>query len=173
MQRIRNEKGITLSVLAVTIIVLMILAGVTVNLGMYSVDSTKDRKLQAELEIVGQAAITEYSKAIELGYIKDETTEIPKNFFGTPTSNPIALPSGTWALSASEAVGYKSYFELNPQALKELNILNSVHTYIINYYTGEVYNLTEKKSSTGETLYIRMNTGNNVKKIQDTTSFVE
>ncbi|MCX4302448.1 MAG: hypothetical protein OSJ66_00320 [Clostridia bacterium] len=173
MQKIKNEKGITLVALILTIIITIMIAGITINLGMDSINSTRDRKLQAELEMVGQATITEYSKAMELGYIKEGSTQIPQNFIGTPTSNPEALPTGTWALSDSEAVGYKSYFVLNPQALEKLEILNSNHTYIINYYTGEVFNQTKQKSSQGQTLYIKMNTGKVTEKTEDTTSFVE
>lgn len=173
MQKIKNEKGITLVALILTIIITIMIAGITINLGLDSINSTRDRKLQSELEMVGQATITEYSKAIELGYIKEGTNEIPKNFIGNPTSTPSALPSGEWALSNTEAVGYKSYFELNPKALEKLDILNSDHTYIINYYTGEVFNQTKQKASSGETLYIKMNTGKVAEKAQDTTSFVE
>lgn len=173
MQKIKNEKGITLVALVITIVVTIMLASITMTLGMDSVNSTKDRKLQSELQMVGQATITEYSKALELNYIKEDGT-IPANFIGENIDiSSISLPGGkSWALSSSEAVGYKSYFRLSPEKLKELEILNSEHTYIINYYTGEVYNETKEKASNGEALYIRMKGNVITEKPTDNASFV-
>lgn len=175
MQKIKNEKGVTLVALVITIIVTIILASITMTIGMDSVNSTKDRKLQSELQMVGQATITEYSKALELNYIKEDDT-IPANFIGDRIDNisSVSLQGGkTWKLSDSEAKGYKSYFRLSPEQLKKLEILNSEHTYIINYYTGEVYNETKEKASNGEALYIRIKGDVITEKPTDNTSFVE
>lgn len=176
MQKIKNEKGVTLVALVITIIVTIILASITMTIGMDSVNSTKDRKLQSELQMVGQATITEYTKALELNYIKEGDTIPPANFIGDRIENisSVSLQGGkTWKLSDSEAKGYKSYFRLSPEQLKELEILNSEHTYIINYYTGEVYNETKEKASNGEALYIRIKGDVITEKPTDNTSFVE
>ena len=109
MQKMKNEKGITLTALVITIIVFTILAGTTIKMGMDSVNSTRDRNLQSELQIVEQAAISEYSKAVELGKIEEGV--IPNNFIGEPISGipTITLNNGNnWYFSSnpSEATGY-------------------------------------------------------------------
>ena len=176
MQKMKNEKGITLTALVITIIVFTILAGTTIKMGMDSVNSTRDRNLQSELQIVEQAAISEYSKAVELGKIEEGV--IPNNFIGEPISGipTITLNNGNnWYFSSnpSEATGYKSYFRLTPEHLEELEIKNSDYTYIINYYTGEVYNETKQTASTGEDLYIKANKATIITPNEDTSSFVE
>lgn len=154
MLKIKENNGVTLTALVITIIVLMIILSITINLGMDSINSTKDRKLQAELEIVQQACISEYTKAKELGYL--EKDEIPSNFVGTEVPfSSLPTNSKGWALTGSETEKYKKYFRLTPEDLEILSILNSEHTYIVNYYTGEVYNETKKNSSEGVPLYIR------------------
>lgn len=93
MQKIKNEKGVTLVALVITIVVTIMLASITMTLGMDSVNSTKDRKLQSELQMVGQATITEYSKALELNYIEDDPNGIPHNFIGDPIDiSTVSLP---------------------------------------------------------------------------------
>lgn len=157
MQKIKNEKGVTLVALVITVIVSIIIASIGINIGLDSVNSTKDRNLQAELEIVGQAAITEYTKAVELDYLND--TPYPSNFVGTVVSVsalPIRPSGESWALSTEDATTYKSYFRLTPNDLQKLDIANSEHTYIVNYYTGEVFNETKQKASNGADLYIKM-----------------
>lgn len=159
MQKIKNEKGVTLVALVITVIVTIMIASIGVNIGLDSINSTKDRNLQAELEIVGQAAITEYTKAVELGYLND--TPYPSNFVGTVVSAsalPIRPSGEGWALptATEDATTYKSYFRLTPDDLQKLDIANSEHTYIINYYTGEVFNETKQKASNGADLYIKM-----------------
>ena len=83
------------------------------------------------------------------------------------------LPSGAWALTQSEAVGYKSYFRLTPEELDRLNISNTTDTYVINYYTGEVYNETQELADDGSVLYLKLNNSVTTNKETDTTSFVD
>jgi type II secretory pathway pseudopilin PulG len=179
MQKIKSKQGVTLVALAVSIVVMLILSGVSINIGVGSVNSTKDRNLQSELQMVQQVTITEYTKALELGYIKEgDTTTIPANFIGTRVDSisGITLSNGNkWYFqdNPSDAVGYKSYFRVTPTDLKKLNVLNTEHTYIINYYTGEVYNETKEKSSSGDDLFIKSNKSTVTEKDNDTTSFVD
>lgn len=175
MLKMRNEKGVTLTALSVTIIVLMILLSITVNLGVDSINSTKDRKLQAELEMVQQACISEYTKAKELGYLK--SSGIPENYVGEKISAS-SLPSLTTGLSwvydssSEPSEDYKKYYRLTKDDLTSMNILNSEHTYIVNYYTGEVYNETKRVTSEGVSLYIQSVESHQTEDKTDTSSFV-
>ena len=157
MLKINNENGITLIALVVTIMVLMILTTITVQLGDESITSARDRKLQAELELVQQACISEYTKAKQLNYLDDSNMDIPPaNFVGNMLSGLPSTSYTGWLLTnVILEPAYKHYFELTPQNLEELGILNAEDMYIINYYTGEVYNKTKTKTSTGADLYIK------------------
>lgn len=177
MQKIKEEKGITLAILIVTVIVLLIVVGVTMDMGFDAADSAEDSNKKSELQMVGQATISEYTKAIKLNYIKEDDT-IPANFIGEVITGKAddllpTLPSGAWALSQSEAVGYKSYFRLTPEELDKLNISNTTDTYVINYYTGEVYNETQELADDGSVLYLKLNNAVTTNKETDTTSFVD
>lgn len=184
MQKIKEEKGITLAILIVTIIVMLILVGVTMDMGFDAADSAKISQQKSELQMVGQATISEYTKALKLNYIPREETEeivedIPANFVGKEITNTgdnllPNLPSGDWALNQFDAVGYKSYFRLTPEDLDKLNISNTTDTYIVNYYTGEVFNETKQMADDDTTvLYLRLNTSAATSKETDTSSFVD
>ena len=202
MQKMRNERGITLIALVITIIVLMILFSITKDLGLDSIDSTNDRKLKAELQIVQQACITEYTKAKMLGYIKDSsdsnvneenneenseneeenensdsTSNIPINFVGTEVkveALPVLSSDISWVFSSNPPdEDYKKYFLLDEDDLELLGIDDSASTYIVNYYTGEVYNETVKVTSNGEPLYIKSVQIHQTDNNNDNTSFVD
>lgn len=170
MQKKKNEKGITLIALVITIVVLFIILGVSVNLGLDSVDTAKDRDMQAELEIIQQAAVTEFTKAKQLGYTNSNDT--PPNFMGSIVSVS-NLPSGIdWELDTEPTEKYKSYYELTPENLAELEITNTDYTYIINYYTGEVYNKTKAKTSEDIPLYLKpASSYRDAEEEKDSTSF--
>ena len=173
MLKMKNENGITLAVLVVTIIILLILAGISINLGVDSIDSTKDRKLQAELEVVQQACMVEYTKAKQLNYLKEDSS-VPENFIGegVSVSNLPNISPESWVFTEEQTAGYKKYFRLNPQNLKKIGIQDAEHTYIVNYYTGEVYNET-KKTSENLPLYIKSVSSHQTDDNTDTSSFVD
>ena len=62
MNKLKNSKGITLSGLAITIIVLTILATVGATVGITNVREAKDAKLDTELEMVQHAILEQYVK---------------------------------------------------------------------------------------------------------------
>lgn len=177
MQKINNQKGITLTALIITIVVFIIIFKITIDLGSDSINSTKDRRLQSDLQMVQQVAVSEYYKAVKLGKIQEGSTDIPSNFIGTKIDGipPINLSGNTWHFSSNieEAKGYKSYFTLTPEDLEKLELKNVEHTYIINYYTGEVYNTTIQTSSTGKDLYIKANKATISTPTEDNTSFID
>ncbi len=175
MLKMKNENGITLVVLVVTIIVMLIIAGISINMGTDSVNSTRDRKYQGELEVIQQACITEYTRAKKLGYLVEdsETVNPPANFVGTMLtySDISGIDFGKtvssdgrscFLLNGNQAIiegnenyrAYKNYFRVDSKQLEQLGVLDAEDTYIINYYTGEVYNETKKVSSEGYPLYI-------------------
>lgn len=168
---IKNKKGITLVALTITIIVLLMLAGITISLGSDSINESRDKKLLAEVEMIQQAAITEYTKASQLGLLGTGT--IPSNFVGTTVSVSSLNALINWEVTADEILAdiSKSYFRLTQDNLADLNITSSTsYTFIVNYYSGEVYN-ESKKTSEDETVYISGSNADRLTDSGDTTSF--
>ncbi len=155
---LREEKGVTLIALVVTIIVLLILAGVTISSTMDGVDDAQENKLWSELEAVQHAVVQRYTK---YQLTKDTSMLVGKQV------NPEPLPNGKkWKLNQADSTeAEKAYYELNTDALSQLGLEpgtgSYTDTYIVNYYTGEVYNKTRQKVPNGETvLYMTLKLDN-------------
>ena len=170
MQKIKNEKGITMAILVVTIIVLLVLLGATLDIGLNSLKETRSKRLELELEMVQQATISEYTKAKQLGYTSEPTVR-PPNFVGTKVEVANLPKNISWQISEEPAEEYKAYYELDPGELEKLEILNSEFTYIANYFTGEVYNKTRRATPMRELLYITATSNVHREKEPDNESF--
>lgn len=191
----KNENGITLSALVITIIVIFILASISINYGVDTLNESKAKTLEASLEMVEQAVAEQYVKATELNLLNVKTTsEQPATFVGTiikANDLPQIAGSDSIVFQKKEELAGKtnadityaeSYYRLTPTDLENLKIEsddNTKYTYIVNYSTGEVYNETKQKTSLGKTLYYAGKTGNQSpaatenEKGTDNTSFTE
>lgn len=187
----KNENGITLSALVITIIVIFILASISINYGVDTLNESKAKTLEASLEMVEQAVAEQYVKATELNLLDVKTTsDQPSTFVGTIVK-PSELPKINDSLdfqkkdvltSKTDITYAESYYRLTPTDLEKLKIESdddTKYTYIVNYSTGEVYNETKKQTSLGKTLYYAGKTGNQSpgaiesEKGTDTESFTE
>ena len=65
MQIYKKNGGVTLLVLAITIIVLLILVGITLNFGLSSVDDVTDDRSRTELAMVEQAIVQQYTLLLQ------------------------------------------------------------------------------------------------------------
>ncbi len=159
MLKIKKNQGITLISLAVTIAVLLLLITVTLNIGTKSVRESEDKLKLAELDIVQQAVLQQYSKAKtaeQLGILATETDKKPHFFVGSriENTNAILQPIKDLLVIKEGQKYYEDYFyQLSTSDLKTLGITDSEDTYIVNYQTGEVYNATKKTTSDGTILY--------------------
>lgn len=191
----KNENGITLSALVITIIVIFILASISINYGVDTLNESKAKTLEASLEMVEQAVAEQYVKATELNLLNVKTTsEQPATFVGTiikANDLPKIAGSDSIVFQKKEELAGKtnadityaeSYYRLTPTELEKLKIESdddTKYTYIVNYSTGEVYNETKQKTSLGKTLYYAGKTGNQSpaatenEKGTDNTSFTE
>ena len=191
----KNENGITLSALVITIIVIFILASISINYGVDTLNESKAKTLEASLEMVEQAVAEQYVKATELNLLNVKTTsDNPATFVGTiikANDLPQIAGSDSIVFQKKEELAGKtnadityaeSYYRLTPTDLEKLKIEsddNTKYTYIVNYSTGEVYNETKQKTSLGKTLYYAGKTGNQSpaatenEKGTDNTSFTE
>jgi len=158
----KNENGITLVSLIVTVIVLIMLAGISVGETYNSLKDVRDNDSLVELGIVRHAITEEYSKNIVLN---------TNNFVGEKIDNvskKIDLPIKSNLSETSEEIDdfYTNaqiysfenlddyYYRLSPANLENIGIEDSEETYIVNYKTGEVYNETKKTTSSSKLLYL-------------------
>ena len=144
---IRKNDGITLIALVITVIMLLIISGISIT-GTVTDQKQAEANVQiAELDIIQHAILERYVKSQltkeELpGTIMEitEVTEIVKEINKTTGQN-IDL-KGT------------EYRKLQKSDLAELGITGEKDIYIVNYKTGEVINQTQKVTKTGVALYI-------------------
>lgn len=190
----KKESGITLAALVITIIVIFILASISINYGVDTLNESKAKNLAAAVEMVEQAIAEQYIKATELNLlgIKKSEGNQPSVFVGTivnPNELPTISDSIEFQLKAdleakneNDITYDESYYRLTPTDLEELKIESNEdnqYTYIVNYSTGEVFNETEKQTSKGDILYYAGKTGNKSpeaeenEKGSDTVNFTE
>lgn len=187
----KNENGITLSALVITIIVIFILASISINYGVDTLNESKAKTLEASLEMVEQAVAEQYVKATELNLLDVKTTSDqpqPSTFVGTivkaselpKINDSLDFQKKDYLESKTDITYAESYYKLTSTDLEKLKIeSDDDYTYIVNYSTGEVYNATKKQTSLGKTLYYAGKTGNQSpsaiesEKGTDTESFTE
>ncbi|MBR3254849.1 MAG: type II secretion system protein [Clostridia bacterium] len=151
---LKEEKGITLIALIVTIVVLIILAGITITGTIQGVDQAKNNTLLANLDMIHHA-ITERETKYKL--TKDSSLLVgTKVDISSLTDVPSEIE---WKVVQFDGLNNpeREYYRLSSTNLKELGLSTEVSnsaSYIVNYYTGEVYNETDKKTSDNKVLYV-------------------
>ena len=167
---LNKEKGITLIALIVTIVVLIILAGITITGAIQGGEQANNNKQITDLDKIHHA-ITERDTKYKL--TKDESLLI-----GTVVKTNNIDVSG---LSQAETIVWKmvdfegvtdperEYYRVTGQDLVDLGLTSDPTTktvYVVNYFTGEAYNETQKKTEDGKLLYVTSTT-DQVSKIGD------
>ena len=140
---LKENKGITLIALVVTIIILLILSGIGVAAGRVSVKSAKDNKVLVELDMVQHAVLERYSK---YKLINDESILV-----GTPITYQEA--EGISEQMDRRLPDDGKYYRLMPSDLELLGISQDKNQYIVNYEKGIVMNETVQTTYAGEALY--------------------
>lgn len=172
IQMMKKENGITLMLLAVSVLVMIILIGTGMTAVYTGINEVKDNKLNTELGIVRQAIVEQYALAEAVGKTKVLKEDVPVSFWiGEKIDNGDMIYVPTSGLNAEDenATEFFSriqdchpvyqedfYYRLQKEELQQLGITSeeSEYVYIVNYATGEVYNETKKLTSTGNLLYI-------------------
>ena len=152
MNKTKENQGITLIALVITIIVLSILVGITLYSGTGTIRQTQQNKLFTELGIVQHAVMERYYQ-----YTVTQDTSLLIGIEAT-TVQDIAQSIGVNLLISNPIEAEEKYYELSPTLLKEIGIINTDDTYIVNYKTGEVINKTEETINSLP-LYIKGTTG--------------
>lgn len=144
---LRENKGITLIALVITIIVLLILAGITLRGGNESVKTTRSNKLLTELDMVQHACLERYT---EYKLTLNDALLVGESVSSAEYSEVRTLASKKGVTLPAEPEG--TYYKLDPNssagkgALQSLGITNIEDVYIVNYSKGSVMNYTTQET---------------------------
>lgn len=153
MIRKKNQTGVTIVSLVITVIVLMIVAGIGVKVGTDQITKTKDNTVVSELSMVQHAILEQYTKY--------KTTKNANYLVGNMVSgeelNSITSTLGVTLVTVPSSYSEKerAYYKLDKASLLEIGIKNTDDEYVVNYISGEVMNITKKATSEGNALYVR------------------
>lgn len=132
-EMLKYEKGITLSILIITVIVLTILASVTVTVTMTGLDESKKYNFISQLELVEQKMLI-INKEIELGTTVYDNIGIPYNNLDTTLKEKVAN-----ILNKNGITEYSKYTYLSISDLEKIGLKNMEQNVIISYGNSEVY----------------------------------
>lgn len=144
MIKFKNENGITFANLVITIVILLILATVSINVGLSGISNSSDKQDLSILYMVQQAVLGQYSKASALEQADKKVSELTRvdQYFGTKISDistidiskitaagvesPFASVAATYntTVSSSNAKHEDFYYRLKTNDLKKLKITN-------------------------------------------------
>ena len=154
---IKDNKGITLIILVITIIVLLIIAGVTINAGTESIKRAKLETLRTNMLLIKSKG-KEYCE--EANFKSGTNNEVAKGV--EYLSNEKKLPSADAGELPVSGQTYEYIAKLETETLKNIGlneVANSENagTFYIGFnITGnqiEVYNSNGYKSTNGTTYY--------------------
>ncbi len=152
-----NNRGVTLIALAITIIVLLIISGITIIAGSYNAERTKDNKLLSEIIMVQNAVLQRKTKAdlINGHYPGQKLTEIGIDIDEIITRLNSEIATGNEPVEKKDNNKDNYYLLSNENGgIKELNIKKAEDEYIVNYVTGEVINYTNCVTREGKPVYV-------------------
>ena len=147
---LRKNKGITMVALVITIIILLILAGISVTGVIRGIDETNESTQISQLEMVQHALLERKTKA---DLTKEKETLPGTTADYTELQNLIKEINKMSSANITLRGNKEDYKELSTADLKELGIEKETNTFIVNYKTGEVINKTQKVTKAGRALY--------------------
>lgn len=153
MYNLKNCKGITIVSLVVTVVVLLIVTMVSINFGITGINETNDAKLTSELQMVQHAILEQYTKY----KTTKDTVYLVGNKITDAEVNQIANELGIVLVDIPDTYSNQDYYRLDKASLTAIGIQDSSDEYIINYISGEVINITKKKTSENVPLYTKAN----------------
>lgn len=154
-EKMKKENGVTLIALVVTIIVLLILAGISIKVGTQNIKEAKNTSVLAEVSMVQHAALERYTKETMTG--NNHFPGVQKYTSMDQIKNEILqLKNDAKLLEILENTkeSVSDYYYLQQEDIEELGITKSESSYIINYKLGIVINVTTQITGNGESVYV-------------------
>jgi len=132
MKALKNQKGITIVALIITIILMIILVSVSVRFGTEAIDKSKQEDIKSNMLLIQGK-----SKIIKDKHIYDEENS---NLVGTPVSNASGYTISHELQSKinSEQAYILTQEDLNNNGLGNIKTSNT-EFYVVDYDTCEVY----------------------------------
>lgn len=147
----KEEKGITIVSLVITIIVLLIISLISVNIGIKSINSSKDSKTTSELIMVQHAVLEQYTKY----KTTKDSVYLVGNKITKEEATRFATDMGVTLVNIPDTYSNKDYYMLDKASLTTIGIKDSADEYVVNYVSGEVMNITKNKLIKGTPLYVK------------------
>lgn len=168
--KMKSNKGITLIALAVTIIVIIIIASVGTYSGVQALRDSKEDAQLSEVRMIQQAVLENYTKYKTTGndmYLRGKKVEFQdaKNLIDE-INEKSSEENIEMKIHGNPQNGYHqsqyvreiAYYELMDEDLKQMGISQvEGGTFVVNYITGEVINQKLKVTRTGKPLYVYSN----------------
>lgn len=144
---LRKTNGVTLVALIITVILLLIISGISITGTLRGHKETKEASQISELNMIQHAILERYTKA------QLTKEELPGT---TITEDDVKTIIGEINDITGEDITLKGkeYKELSISDLEKLGVTNEEDTFIVNYKTGEVINATKKVTESGKALYV-------------------
>lgn len=150
---LRKNEGITMVTLVTTIIVLLIISGISITGTIRGHKETEEATQISELNMIQHAILERYTKS-QLTKEELPGTTVEKTQVQTIIDEMNSTSGESIILKGTE------YKELSIDDLKKLGITKENNTFIVNYKTGEVINKTLKVTKSGKALYTYSKTEN-------------
>lgn len=128
----KNEKGITLISLVVTIVIMLIIAGVATYSGMESIQSSKKSAFISEMEMIQAKVNSIYEER------KNNTEKVE---YYNNIGQDISIIDETKLATLFPENNFLGFKYFNSNDLKKLDLYNINHEVLINYDTREVISL--------------------------------
>ena len=159
----RNEKGITLIALMITIIVLFIILGISLRSKNGIKDemyNSEDEAFKAQLQGIQHLVLETYVKYKQTGnenvFVGTEITWSSANSYldeiNSASGQSITLKENDY--DENDVEQETKYYSLSTEDLRLLGIEKDTESYVVNYETGEVFNISKKVTNSNEALYI-------------------
>ena len=156
----KNKKGVTLIALIITIVVMLILATIGIRIGINSLSSSKDSVIETNLIMVQQAIMQE-----------EVLNRIANNeVIGEKVDDVEAVKEDDAINLSPTAI----YYIIDQDDLKTIGVdIAEEQKYLVDFETGEIWDLTNRKYSDEKFAYLRGTNnnglGNDSESYQDTT----
>jgi len=143
---LKSNKGITLSILVITVVVLCILAGVTIDISRESLITTKKYDFVSEIDLVQQKMLV-INKEIDLGTTSYNNIGTKYNDLDTVTKQNVQK-----ILNQNGISDYSKYVYMSIADLSKIGLKNMEQNVIISYGSSIVYSY-EGITINGNTYY--------------------
>lgn len=137
----KNENGITLVILAVTIIILGIIASLVVVSSLESIDYTKETAFISEMKLIREK-VNIANKEIDIGSTAYENLGKEITTLSPEQKTTIYNLFTQYNIATAEQSKYK-YFE--PSDLEKLGIYNTSNIVVINFSNLDIISITGVK----------------------------